>query len=87
MPEIDPNGRTYVIQNDKPVIDSVATRNSDSRIWLPAGKAYRVILETEDHQKLIASGTSRVKTGEFCLQVRTRITDESNTPPEIIVGP
>lgn len=80
--ETDKNNRSFITQNDKPAVGSVAGRNSKFDIWLPAGVAYKVIVETEGDQKVVASGTSSVREGKFNLQVRTRITDSSNEPKD-----
>ena len=83
--EIDPNGVKRVVQNSLPVPSSdVGVRNADARFYPSAGVAYKVTVTVGGVDTIIASGTSAAKAGrKFCLQVCTRVTDDSSEPTEV----
>ena len=80
MPPEEIKKNSVVHQNPFPKPGTVAERNGDYRIWLPTGKAWKIIVEADGGQQVVASGVSSVKEGKFCLNIRTRVTDRSDEP-------
>ena len=83
--ETDRNGVKRVVKNPSPVSSNdVAERNADARFYPPSGVAYKVTVTVGGVDTVVASGTSSAKAGrKFCLQVCTRVSDDSSEPVEV----